>query len=196
MPIELWNDPTGAKYRDAYFSVFENAWRQGDWITITDRGSVVIHGRSDSTLNRHGVRMGSGEIYAAVEALPEIAESLVLGIEEADGGYWMPLFVVLADGATLDESLTAAIRTTISRNVSPRHVPDEIIPVAAIPHTRTGKKLEVPIKRLFQGAALRSALNPDTVDHAGHLEAFYALARERVAARGAAARNLLAAKLD
>lgn len=180
MPIALWNDTTGEKYRNAYFSMFESAWRQGDWITITDRGSVIVHGRSDSTLNRHGVRMGSGEIYAAVEALPEIVESLIIGVEQLDGRYWMPLFVVVRDGAIVDEDLVARLRTEISRNVSPRHVPDEVIGVEGIPHTRTGKKLEIPIKRLFQGLALESVVNPESVDSVDHLELFHALARERL----------------
>jgi acetoacetyl-CoA synthetase len=182
MPIHLWNDPSGQKYHDAYFSVFEDAWRQGDWVTITSRGSVVIHGRSDSTLNRNGVRMGSGEIYAAVETLPEVAEALIIGVEQPDGGYWMPLFAVLTEGQTLDESLITAIRGAISRHVSPRHVPDEVVVVPGIPHTRTGKKLEIPIKRLFQGASLDSVVNPDAVDNLASLRHFEELARLRLEA--------------
>ncbi|MCU1683610.1 MAG: acetoacetate--CoA ligase [Amycolatopsis sp.] len=135
-------------------------WRHGDWITITDRGSVVIHGRSDSTLNRNGVRMGNADIYRAVEQLPEITEALVIGAEQPDGGYWMPLFVVLRDGTVLDDALATRIRTAIRDEASPRHIPDEILAIQHIPHTRTGKKLEVPVKRILQGAS------PDTVaDH-------------------------------
>ena len=111
-----------------------------------------MHGRSDSTLNRHGIRMGSADIYQAVERLPEIAEALVIGAEQPDGGYWMPLFVVLADDAELTDELRDRIKRTIREEVSPRHVPDEIIVAPAVPHTRTGKKLEVPIKKLLQGA--------------------------------------------
>jgi acetoacetyl-CoA synthetase len=146
---------------------------------------VVIHGRSDSTLNRNGVRMGSAEIYAAVEALPEIAEALIIGVEQPDGAYWMPLFVVLTQGATLDESLRDNLRRAISNQVSPRHIPDEILSVPGIPHTRTGKKLEVPIKRLFQGAAMAAVVNPDAVDNAALLERFMQIAQARRASPGA-----------
>ena len=170
MPIRFWNDADGHRYRDAYFDTYPGVWRHGDWITITPRGSVVVHGRSDSTLNRNGIRMGSADIYQAVEGLPEITEALVIGAEQPDGGYWMPLFVVLAEGAELDAALTDRIKTTIRDTASPRHVPDEIIAAPGIPHTRTGKKLEVPIKRLFQGAdpariVDRSAVDaPDLID--------------------------------
>jgi acetoacetyl-CoA synthetase len=184
MPIALWNDPSGDKYREAYFSMFDHAWRQGDWVTITARGSVVIHGRSDSTLNRNGVRMGSGEIYSAVEALPEIAEALIIGVEQPDGGYWMPLFVVLADQASLDDALIAKLRASIGTHVSPRHVPDEVVAVPGIPHTRTGKKLEIPIKRLFAGAAMGSVVNPDAVDNIELFEFFDELARSRLRSMG------------
>ena len=180
MPVALWNDPSGHRYRDAYFEMFDSVWRQGDWITITERGSVVIHGRSDSTLNRKGVRMGTGEIYAAVEALQQITEALIIGVEYPDGTYWMPLFLVIADGVSFDETLADAIRTVIARDVSPRHVPDEMIVVAGIPHTRTGKKLEGPIKRLFQGADLEAVVTPDAVDDFGLLEVFHLLARDRL----------------
>lgn len=170
MPVSFWNDPDGSRYRDAYFDMFPGVWRHGDWITITERGSVIVHGRSDSTLNRHGIRMGSADIYQSVERLPEIAEALVIGAEQPDGGYWMPLFVVPADGVSLTDELVDKIKQTIRTEVSPRHVPDEVILAPGIPHTRTGKKLEVPIKKLFQGADVskvveRSAVdNPDLLD--------------------------------
>lgn len=170
MPVAFWNDPDGSRYRDAYFTMYPGVWRHGDWITITDHGSVIVHGRSDSTLNRHGIRMGSADIYQSVERLPEIAEALVIGVEQPDGGYWMPLFVVLAEGAGLDDALVRKVNETIRSEVSPRHVPDEIIVAPGIPHTRTGKKLEVPVKKLFQGADAarvveRSAVdNPDLLD--------------------------------
>ncbi|MGW0159772.1 acetoacetate--CoA ligase [Mycobacterium sp. NPDC003323] len=170
MPVAFWNDADGSRYRDAYFEMFPGVWRHGDWITITDHGSVIVHGRSDSTLNRHGIRMGSADIYQSVERLPEIAEALVIGAEQPDGGYWMPLFVVLSDGVSLTDELTEKIKQTIRTEVSPRHVPDEVIVAPGIPHTRTGKKLEVPIKKLFQGAdsakvVERSAVdNPDLLD--------------------------------
>ena len=127
MPVAFWNDPDGSRYRAAYFETYPGVWRHGDWITITDHGSVIVHGRSDSTLNRHGIRMGSADIYQAVESLPEVAEALVIGAERPDGGYWMPLFVVTADGVELTEEVREKINQVIRVDVSPRHVPDEII---------------------------------------------------------------------
>ncbi|MEU0743472.1 acetoacetate--CoA ligase [Streptomyces sp. NPDC006134] len=179
MPIHFWNDPDGSRYHDSYFAVYPGVWRHGDWITVTSRGSVVIHGRSDSTLNRQGVRMGSADIYEAVERLPEIKESLVIGVEQPDGGYWMPLFVHLAPGATLDETLRDRVKRTIRDQLSPRHVPDEIIEVPGIPHTLTGKRIEVPVKRLLQGTPLEKAVNPGSVDNLDLLHHFEALARKR-----------------
>ncbi|MDX3855178.1 acetoacetate--CoA ligase [Streptomyces sp. AK02-01A] len=179
MPIRFWNDPDGSRYRDSYFEMFPGVWRHGDWITITGHGSVVIHGRSDSTLNRQGVRMGSADIYEAVERLPEIRESLVIGLEEPDGGYWMPLFVHLTEGAVLDDALRARVKHTIREYLSPRHVPDEIIQVPGIPHTLTGKRIEVPVKRLLQGTALDKAVNAGSVDNLELLRFYEHLARER-----------------
>ncbi|KAF0960860.1 acetoacetate--CoA ligase [Rhodococcus sp. T7] len=163
MPIYFWNDPDGRRYREAYFEVYPGVWRHGDWITMEADGGCVVHGRSDSTINRGGVRMGSADIYQAVEALPEIAEALVIGAELPNGGYHMPLFVVLRDGYDLDDALTEKIRTTIRRETSPRHVPDDIIDVPAVPTTRTGKRLEIPIKKLIQGVAPETAINLATV---------------------------------
>ncbi|WP_333894821.1 acetoacetate--CoA ligase [Mycolicibacterium gadium] len=164
MPIYFWNDDDGSRYRSAYFEMFPGVWRHGDWITITEHGSVIVHGRSDSTLNRHGIRMGSADIYQSVERLPEIAEALVIGCEQEDGGYWMPLFVVLADGAELTDDLRERIKKAIRDEVSPRHVPDEIIEAPGVPHTRTGKKLEVPIKKLFAGADAAKIVERTAVD--------------------------------
>ncbi|MEE1803630.1 acetoacetate--CoA ligase [Streptomyces sp. JV176] len=179
MPVRFWNDPDGSRYRDSYFEMFPGAWRHGDWITLTDRGSVIIHGRSDSTLNRQGVRMGSADIYEAVERLPEIRESLVIGVEEPDGGYWMPLFVHLAEGAVLDDELRTRVKLTIREQLSPRHVPDEIIEAPGIPHTLTGKRIEVPVKRLLQGTPLDKAVNAGSVDNLELLRFYEKLARER-----------------
>ncbi|MFI5780480.1 acetoacetate--CoA ligase [Nocardia sp. NPDC051570] len=165
MPVKFWNDPDGSRYRAAYFETFPGIWRHGDWVTHTDHGSFVVHGRSDSTLNRHGIRMGSADIYQAVESLPEIAEALIIGAEQPDGGYWMPLFVVLAPDATLTEALKTRINHIIRTEVSPRHIPDVIILAPGIPHTRTGKKLEVPIKRLFQGADPSRVVERTAVDN-------------------------------
>jgi len=164
MPVAFWNDPDGSRYREAYFGVYPGVWRHGDWITITGRSSVVVHGRSDATLNRHGIRMGSADIYHVVEQLKEIAEALVIGVEQPEGEYWMPLFVVLNPGHELDDALIAKIRQTIREQASPRHVPDEIIAAPAIPHTRTGKKLEIPVKRILQGGDPRQILAAGAVD--------------------------------
>ncbi|MFF2378088.1 acetoacetate--CoA ligase [Streptomyces xiamenensis] len=179
MPLRFWNDPDGTRYRESYFDTYPGVWRHGDWITLTSRGTVVIHGRSDSTLNRQGVRMGSADIYEVVERLPQIGESLVLGVEQPDGGYWMPLFVRLAEGVVLDDALRTVIRTAIREQLSPRHVPDEILAVDAVPHTLTGKRLEVPVKRLLQGTPLEKAVNAGSVDDIGALRFFERLARER-----------------
>ena len=164
MPVGFWNDPDGTRYRAAYFEMFPGVWRHGDWITITDHHSVIVHGRSDSTLNRHGIRMGSADIYQAVESMPEVVEALVIGAEQPDGDYWMPLFVVLAEGLELTEELQTRINDTVRTEVSPRHVPDEIIVAPGIPHTRTGKKLEVPIKKLLQGGDAAKVVERSAVD--------------------------------
>lgn len=164
MPLGIWGDEDGSRYTDAYFSTYPGIWRHGDWVTITSRGTAVVHGRSDSTLNRHGVRMGSADIYAAVEAQPEVAEALVLGVELPGGEYWLPLFVHLAPGIELDDVLVKRLTSVVRDQVSPRHVPDEVIQVPAIPHTATGKKLEVPLKRIAQGLAVDRALNLGSVD--------------------------------
>jgi len=170
MPVSFWNDADGSRYRSSYFEMFPGVWRHGDWITITGHGSIIVHGRSDSTLNRHGIRMGSADIYQAVERLPEIAEALVIGAEQPDGGYWMPLFVVLADDTELTDELRERIKRTVRDEVSPRHVPDEIIVAPGVPHTRTGKKLEVPIKKLFQGADPAGVVEKSAVDDPGLLD--------------------------
>jgi acetoacetyl-CoA synthetase len=183
MPLCFWNDPDDVRYREAYFEPWPGVWRHGDWLEITERGTCLITGRSDSTLNRGGVRMGTADIYAAVEAVPAVVDCVVLGVEQRDGGYWMPLFVQLAPGAALTPELAAEIKAAIRTNASPRHVPDEITVVPAVPHTRTGKRLEVPLKRLFQGVEPARALNVGAVDDATAVEHFVELARTRQAGR-------------
>ncbi|MBO4254089.1 acetoacetate--CoA ligase [Streptomyces griseorubiginosus] len=178
MPVHFWNDPGDRRYRDSYFSTYRGVWRHGDWITITDRGSVIVHGRSDATLNRNGVRMGSGDIYQVVESLPEVAEALVIGAEQPDGDYWMPMFVRTSSGVSLDDPLRDRIRSAIRVGLSPLHVPDDIVSVSGIPHTRTGKKLEVPVKRVLQGAEPDSVADHGSVDDPGLL-AWFAHYRER-----------------
>jgi len=154
MPIFFWNDPDGTRYRESYFETYPGVWRHGDWIRITQRGSAIIEGRSDSTLNRGGIRFGTSELYGVVERLPEVDDSLVIGLELPDGRYWMPLFVVLAEGASLDAATRARINGAIRSALSRRHVPDDIIGIPAVPRTLTGKKLEVPVKRLLLGRPL------------------------------------------
>ncbi|MFE9687211.1 acetoacetate--CoA ligase [Streptomyces sp. NPDC006285] len=164
MPLYFWNDPDGTRYRDAYFDTYPGVWRHGDWVTLTSHGSLIVSGRSDATLNRQGVRLGSADVYSAIDSLPGIRETLVIGAELPDGGYWMPLFIVLVEGAELDDGLRRSIREAVRNRASPRHVPDSIIAVPAIPHTRTGKKMEVPVKRILQGAAVERVANPQAVD--------------------------------
>jgi acetoacetyl-CoA synthetase len=177
MPVFFWNDPDGAKYRKAYFDKYDGVWCHGDWITVTERNSVVVHGRSDATLNRGGVRMGSAEIYNAVEGLSEVRDCLVVGVEQDDGGYWMPLFVALADDVELDDALRSRIVNAIRSGASPRHVPDDVIAVPGIPRTMTGKRLEIPIKRILLGAKPSDVLTPSAVDRPDLLGLFAEHAR-------------------
>ncbi len=179
MPLRFWNDPDGTRYREAYFEPWPGVWRHGDWLEITERGTCLITGRSDSTLNRGGVRMGTADIYAAVESVPAVVDSVVLGVEQPDGGYWMPLFVQLARGEELTDELQAQLRAAIREQASPRHVPDEIIAVPGVPHTRTGKRLEVPLKRLFQGVDVAKAVNTGAVDDASLVDHYVRLAKDR-----------------
>ena len=163
MPLFFWNDPDGERYRESYFEMFPGVWRHGDWLKITSRGTGVIYGRSDSTINRQGIRMGTSEIYSAVEAVPEVLDSLVLDIDD-----WMPLFVVTR--SELTDDVKAEIRRQVRARCSPRHVPDEIVRIDAVPRTLSGKKLEVPVKKILMGAdpekaASRDSLaNPEALD--------------------------------
>ncbi len=170
MPIFFWNDPDGERYRESYFDMFPGVWRHGDWIEITERGTAIISGRSDSTINRGGIRMGTAEIYRAVLALDEVTDALVVDIPKEGEENFMPLFVVLREGAELDEALAKAIKARIREDCSPRHVPNEIVTVAEVPRTLSGKVLELPVKRILQGddpdkAASRDSLaNPKALD--------------------------------
>ncbi|MGW6174084.1 acetoacetate--CoA ligase [Arthrobacter sp. NPDC055138] len=181
MPVFFWGDDDGARYRNAYFEEFPGVWTHGDWITETSRGSFVVHGRSDATLNRAGVRLGSADIYAALQHVPEVRESMVIGLERPDGGYYMPLFVVLDDGTQLTDALRDRIAATIRERTSARHVPDVIIQAPAVPVTHALKKIEVPVKKLFAGhdpavAVNRGSLaNPEAIDwYAEQARAFLA----------------------
>jgi acetoacetyl-CoA synthetase len=172
MPLFFWNDPDGSRYRESYFDMYPGVWRHGDWIKITPRGGAVIYGRSDSTINRQGVRMGTSEIYSAVESLPDVLDSLVLDVNE-----WMPLYVVLREGAELDDDLRAEIRRRVRESCSPRHVPDEIIQIAEVPRTLSGKKLEVPVKKILLGADPERAASRDSLANPEALDVFSEMAR-------------------
>jgi acetoacetyl-CoA synthetase len=170
MPVCLWGDADGSRYRDSYFSTFPGVWRHGDWIEITPRGSAVIYGRSDSTVNRGGVRMGTSELYRAVFALDEVVDALAVDVPRDGTDGWLTLFVVLRDGVALDDALAGRIRERIRVDCSPRHVPDEIVPAPEIPRTLSGKILEVPVKRILMGqppdrvASRDSLANPAALD--------------------------------
>ncbi|PDW04944.1 acetoacetate--CoA ligase [Candidatus Viridilinea mediisalina] len=179
MPIYFWNDPDGRRYRESYFELYPGKWRHGDWIVINERGGVVIYGRSDSTINRQGVRMGSSEIYRVVEALPEVLDSLVVDLEGLGGTSYMPLFVVLRPGLTLDAELTTKIKGAIRSALSPRHVPDAIFAIPDVPRTLSGKKLEVPIKKIMMGMPVAQAANPDSLKNPELLSLFVQLAQNR-----------------
>jgi len=179
MPVGFWNDPDGARYHDSYFTRFPGVWRHGDWIKITPHGSCVIYGRSDSTLNRAGVRMGTSEFYRVVEELPEVVDSLVIDTGELGREGRLLLFVVLRDGGVLDEALRAAIRDRLRSQLSPRHVPDEIHQVAEVPRTLNGKKLEVPVKRILSGAPPERAASRDALANPAAFDAFVRLAADR-----------------
>ncbi len=176
MPLYLWNDPDGERYRESYFDVYPGVWRHGDWIKVKPDGSAVIYGRSDSTINRGGVRMGTAEIYRAVDKVEEVQDSLVVDIQKQDGSAIMPLFVVLTEGVDLDEDLTDRIKKSIRENASPRHVPNEILAVHDVPRTLNGKKLEVPVKKILSGKSPEEAASRDSLSNPESLDDFAELA--------------------
>jgi acetoacetyl-CoA synthetase len=178
MPLYLWGDEDGSRYRESYFSTFPGVWRHGDWIEITDRGTAIITGRSDATINRGGVRMGTSELYRSVFALDEVLDALVVDVPDGDGSR-MTLFVVLREGAALDEQLETEIRRRIREDCSPRHVPDEVLAAPEIPRTLSGKILEVPVKRLLMGAPLETVASRDSLANPEALGYFEELAGRR-----------------
>jgi acetoacetyl-CoA synthetase len=181
MPLYFWNDPGNRRYLDSYFDMYPGVWRHGDWIRITPRGGAIIYGRSDTTINRHGVRVGTSDIYSVVEALPEVLDSLVVDLEYLGRESYMPMFVVLRPGVALDEPLIGRIQSAIRAAASPRHVPDEVFAVAEVPRTLTGKKLELPIKKLLLGQPLDKVVNRDALANPASLDWFLEFARVRVA---------------
>jgi acetoacetyl-CoA synthetase len=180
MPVGFWNDPDGSRYREAYFDTYPGVWRHGDWITITERGTCVITGRSDATLNRGGVRLGTSEFYSVVEGLDEVVDSVVVHLEDGHGGAGeLLLFVVLADGLELDDALRSRIGRELRTSLSPRHVPDEIHQIRSVPRTLSGKKLEVPVKRILQGTPAEAAAAKGALANPESLAGFEALAKDR-----------------
>ena len=178
MPIYFWNDPEGERYRESYFDVYPGVWRHGDWIKVKDDGACVIYGRSDSTINRGGIRMGTSEIYSAVDKVEEVADSLVVDVPKGGGSSFMLLFVVLQEGVDLDDDLQNRIKGSIRENTSPRHVPNEIFAVPDIPKTLNGKKLEVPVKKILSGIPPEKAASKESLSNPESLDRFVELSRQ------------------
>ena len=170
MPVFFWGDEDGSRLRESYFDMYPGVWRHGDWIEITERGTAIIYGRSDSTINRGGIRMGTSEIYRAVLSIDDVVDALVVDIPREGTDGWMPLFVVLRPGVSLSDELVAEIKRRIRSDCSPRHTPNEVRAIAEVPRTLSGKVLELPVKRILQGddpakAASRDSLaNPKALD--------------------------------
>lgn len=181
MPLFLWGDSDGKRYRDSYFDMWPQVWRHGDWIKITSRGGAIIYGRSDATINRHGIRMGTSELYRVVEELPEVLDSMVVDLEYLGRESYMPLFVVLRDGHALDDALRTTLCARIRSALSSRHVPNEILQVPAVPRTLSGKKMEVPIKKLLLGHARDKIANRDAMANPDSLDWYFAYAESFLA---------------
>ena len=178
MPIYFWNDKDNERYLASYFEMYPNGvWRHGDWIKITDRGSLTIYGRSDSTLNRQGIRIGTAEIYRSVNKLPEMVDSLIVNLEMKGGRHFMPLFVLLQEGMTLNDTLIKEIKMSLKTQYTPRHVPDEIIQVKQIPYTISGKKLEASVKKILMGMKIGKAANKGAMKNPESLGFFIEFAR-------------------
>jgi acetoacetyl-CoA synthetase len=179
MPLYLWGDESGERLKESYFSMYPGIWRHGDWIRITPRGGAVIYGRSDSTINRQGVRMGTSEIYRAAGAVEEVLDALVVDVPRrgAEGELWMVLFVVLREGVLLDDELRSTIKRRIREDCSPRHVPNEILQIEQVPRTLSGKVLEVPVKRILMGAPPHEAASVDSLADPRSLDYFVELAK-------------------
>ena len=178
MPLYFWNDAGGKRYHDSYFDTYPGVWRHGDWIRFTPAGGSIIYGRSDATIKRHGIRMGTAELYSVVEELPEILESVVVDLEYLGRESYMPLFVVVRPGEPFDEALKSRIRNTVRTNLSARHVPSEIFQIAEVPRTLSGKKMELPIKKLLLGHSVTRSANPDSMANPGSLAYFVEFARK------------------
>jgi acetoacetyl-CoA synthetase len=178
MPVRFWGDEDGSRYAEAYFERYPGIWRHGDWIEITERGTAVIYGRSDSTINRSGIRMGTSEIYRAVLSIDTIVDALVVDIPKAGTEGWMPLFVVLREGVELDQQLPREIAKRVRERCSPRHVPDQVFQIAEVPRTLSGKVLEVPVKRILMGTPAEQAASRDSLANPAALDYFMEMAAE------------------
>ena len=176
MPVFFWGDEDGSRYRASYFEQYPGVWRHGDWIEITSRGTAIIYGRSDSTINRSGIRMGTSEIYRAVLSIDAIVDALVVDIPRPGTEGWMPLFVVLREGAELDDELREEIARRVRERCSPRHVPDEVFQIAEVPRTLSGKVLEVPVKRILMGTPAEQAASRDSLANPAALDYFTEMA--------------------
>jgi acetoacetyl-CoA synthetase len=177
MPVGFWNDTDGSRYRSSYFEEYPGVWRHGDFFRINERGGCFVLGRSDATLNRHGVRIGTAEIYRSLASLPEVDDSLIVNLDLPGGKFFMPLFVKLRDGVALNDSIADTIRAKLRKEYSPRHVPDKIYQVEAIPYTLSGKKMEVPVRRILMGMAPEKAANRDATANPLALDYFVNYAR-------------------
>jgi len=180
MPIYFWNDPENKKYKESYFQNYPKVWRHGDWIMITENNGVIIYGRSDATLNRAGVRIGTSEIYRAIDKIEEVKDSLIICIEEKDGSFWMPLFVLMKEGKELTDEIKQKINRTLRTDYSPRHVPDEIIPVNDIPYTISGKKTESPVKKVLMGKDLSKVISAGSLRNPDAMKEFVLMAQKRL----------------
>jgi acetoacetyl-CoA synthetase len=178
MPLRFWNDPDGERLRESYFDVWPGVWRHGDWVRVTPRGGCVITGRSDSTLNRGGVRIGTAELYRVVEADDAVADSLVVDVDQPGEGSRLLLFVVPREGAELDDALRDRLKAAVRSELSPRHVPDDVLAIGAVPRTLSGKKLEVPVKRILAGTPPEQAVSQGALANPEALDEVVALARE------------------
>jgi acetoacetyl-CoA synthetase len=179
MPLYFWNDEGMTLYTESYFNMYPGIWRHGDWIRFNDRGGCVIFGRSDSTINRQGIRMGTSEIYQVVESFDEILDSLIIDLEFHGRESFMPLFLVLREGASLDEDLKTRIRDKLRRDVSPRHVPNEMLTIDEVPYTLSGKKMEVPIRKILLGMEVDRAANLGAMRNPEAITYFLEYAREK-----------------
>jgi acetoacetyl-CoA synthetase len=177
MPIRFWGDEDGSRYRESYFEMFPGIWRHGDWLELTRRGTAVIYGRSDSTINRGGIRMGTSEIYRAVLGIEEIVDALVVDVPRPGTDGWMPLFVVMREGAALDEELPREIARRVREQCSPRHVPDEVFEIEEVPRTLSGKVLEVPVKKILMGTPVEKAASRDSLANPRSLDYFVEMAK-------------------